>query len=97
MSKDIAQICDETRLRKRMQESGIDLILASSRRNVAYLTGYQTEHWTWEHAILHMMEKEYDGQDYLIFAGFPLEADKRTFLIDYAHREDVTLTNCLSI
>lgn len=71
MNKYIAHICDGKRLRKKMEENRVDLILASSRRNVAYLTGYQTEHWTWEHAILHMMEKEYDGQDYFIFAGFP--------------------------
>ena len=81
-------ICDADRLRTRMEKAGIDLILASSRRNVAYLTDHQTEHWTWEHAILHMMEKEYDGADYLLFAGFPLDAAKKSFLVEYAHREE---------
>lgn len=71
-----------------MEAEGIDLILASSRRNIAYLTDHQTEHWTWEHAILHMMEKEFDGGDYVLFAGFPLNADRGTFLVDYAHREE---------
>src|SRR5580765_2147006 len=62
-------ICDPDRLRERMAAQKIDLLLASSRRNVAYLTDHQTAEWTWEHAILHMMEKEYDGWDYLLFAG----------------------------
>ena len=61
---------DYDRLRKQMAAQGIDIILASSKRNVAYLSDHQTEHWNWEHAVLHMMEKEYDGRDYLVFAGF---------------------------
>ena len=71
-----------------MTARGIDLILASSKRNVAYLTDHQTAHWTWEHAILHMMEKEYDGADYVVFAGFPADGAARSFLVEYAHRED---------
>lgn len=74
-----------------MSEADIDLILATSRRNVAYLTDHQTAHWTWEHAILHMMEKEYEGWDYLLFAGLPLDTSKKTFLVEYAHREGAIL------
>jgi len=71
-----------------MEQARVDFILASSRRNVGWLVDHQTEHWTWEHAILHMMEKEYDGQDYLVFAGFPRDPGKRTFLVEFAHREE---------
>lgn len=84
----LAAPCDAPRLRQAMDAAGIDMLLASSRRNVAYLTDHQTDHWTWEHAILHMMEKEYDGQDYLLFAGFPLDATKDSFLVEFAHREE---------
>jgi Xaa-Pro aminopeptidase len=71
-----------------MEVAGIDLVLATSRRNVAYLTDHHTEHWSWEHAILHMMEKEFDGWDYLLFGGFPRDPNKTTFLVEYAHRQD---------
>ncbi|HPK04194.1 MAG TPA: M24 family metallopeptidase [Candidatus Sumerlaeota bacterium] len=81
-------VCDYDRLRAAMDRAGLDLILASSRRNVGWLTDHQTEHWTWQHAILHMMEKEYDGQDYLVFAGFPRDPAKRSYLVEFAHREE---------
>jgi Xaa-Pro aminopeptidase len=71
-----------------MAARGIDLILANSKRNIAYLTDHQTAHWTWEHAILHMMEKEYDGRDYVVFAGFSVDPAGKSFLVEYAHREE---------
>jgi hypothetical protein len=41
----------------------IDLLLATSRRNVAYLTDHQTAEWNWEHAILHMMVERSEFRD----------------------------------
>jgi len=70
-----------------MQVAGLDLVLANARRTVSWLTDYQTVYWTWDHAILHMLDKEYDGRDYHVFAGFPREPGKHSFLVEYAHRE----------
>ena len=55
---------DANRLRTVMKDRAIDLILATGKRNVGYLTDHQIDHWSWEHAILHMMEKEYDNWEY---------------------------------
>ena len=52
-----------------MEREGVDLILASSKVNAGYLSGLFTQVWDWDHAVLHMMEKEYDGWDYLISGG----------------------------
>jgi len=81
-------VVDEDRLRRSMKDRGIDLVLATGKRNVGYLTDHQTDHWNWEHAILHMMEKEYDDWDYQVMAGFALDEDRETFLVEYAHRQD---------
>src|SRR5687768_2483974 len=85
---DRAPISDAVRLRREMAARGIDLILASSKRNVAYLTDHQTAHWTWEPAILQMKEKEYGGRDYRIFGGFPADPAGKSVLVEYAHREE---------
>lgn len=79
---------DANRLRTVMKDRAIDLILATGKRNVGYLTDHQIDHWSWEHAILHMMEKEYDNWEYQVFAGFSLDDSRETFLVEYAHRQD---------
>jgi Xaa-Pro aminopeptidase len=88
MTSKRSPICDTPRLRQHMAARGIDLVLANSKRNVAYLTDHQTANWTWEHAILHMMEKEYDGADYVVMAGLAADPSIKSFIVEYAHRED---------
>ena len=58
--KNAAPVFDIEKARSRMEQAGIDLILASSKVNTGYLSGLYTHVWGWDHAILHALEKEYD-------------------------------------
>ena len=80
------RVCDEPRLRQAMQQNGIDLIVARSKTNVGYLTGHFTSTWHWDSAILHFMQMEYEGWDYVVYGGFPADPDKDIFLLEYNHR-----------
>lgn len=84
--KNTQPLFDEARVQKRMEQAGIDLILASSKVNAGYLSGLFTQVWDWDHSILHALEKEYDGWDYLIFVGLPRDPIHSQFMVEYYHR-----------
>ena len=71
-------IFDEARLRSLMTRDGLDLVLATSRANVGYLSNWLTHHWTWDWPFWYEMEKEYDGWDYLLLAGVPMRRRARS-------------------
>lgn len=84
-----APIFDQERCRTLMEKGGIDLILASSSVNVGYLSGLFTHMPSWETAsIMHVTEKEYDKGDLLLFAGFPYDPERASFLVLYHHTVD---------
>ena len=78
-------IFDETRLRSLMERDGLDLVLASSRQNVGYLTNWFTHCWNWDWPFWAEMEKEYDGWDYLLLAGLPSNPATEPFFVTYYH------------
>jgi Xaa-Pro aminopeptidase len=78
-------IFDAGRLRRLMERDGLDLILASSRVNVGYLSNWLTHSWTWEWPFWFEVEKEYDGWDYLLFTGIPVNPDKTPFFVTFYH------------
>lgn len=83
---DPPRVCDEVRLREAMERTGLDLIVATSRANVGYLTGHFTTTWHWDSAILHFMKMEYEGWNYVVYGGFPRDPTKDVFLLEYNHR-----------
>ena len=66
-----------------MTRDGLDLVLATSRANVGYLSNWLTHHWTWDWPFWYEMEKEYDGWDYLLLAGVPADAAKSAFFVTF--------------
>jgi Xaa-Pro aminopeptidase len=78
-------VFDPARLKRLMERDGIDLVLASSRVNVGYLSNWFTHSWTWDWPFWFEVEKEYDGWDYLLFAGIPAEAEKTPFFVTFYH------------
>ena len=78
-------IFDETRLGSLMDRDGLDLVLATSRVNVGYLSNWLTHHWTWDWPFWFEMEKEYDGWDYLLFAGVSADAARNPFFVTFDH------------
>ena len=82
-------IFDSARLRAHMERDGIDLVLATSRPNVGYLSNWFTHHWTWDWPFWFEVDKEYDGVDYLLFAGVPLDPAKAFFVTFYHHVSSV--------
>ena len=77
-------IFDEARLRRLMARDGIDLLLATSRTNVGYLSNWFTHHWTWDWPFWFEVEKEYDGVDYLLLAGVSADPSK-AFFVTFDH------------
>ena len=82
-------IFDQARLRTHMERDGIDLVLATSRPNVGYLSNWFTHHWTWDWPFWFEVDKEYDGVDYLLFAGVPVDPAKAFFVTFYHHVSSV--------
>jgi len=78
-------IFDETRLRSLMDRDAIDLVVVTSRTNVGYLSNWLTHQWTWDWPFWFEMEKEYDGWDYLLFAGVPAEVPADGFFVTFDH------------
>ena len=70
----IPPLFDPARAAALMREAGIDLLLASRRHNVAYLTG-QFSVLVWEYPeVAHCLEREDDGCEApYYFAGLPAE------------------------
>jgi len=70
-------------------EAGIDLLLASTRVNVAYLSGCMTHVWNWDYPFAFEMDQGYDRSlDYLMFAGVPADSSHHPFLVANYHAVD---------
>ena len=82
-------IFDPARLRSHMERDGIDLVLATSRPNVGYLSNWFTHHWTWDWPFWFEVDKEYDGVDYLLLAGVPADPKEAFFVTFYHHVSSV--------
>lgn len=80
------KVCDEERILAAMDRQKLDLVVATSRANVGYLTGHFTTTWHWESAILHFMKMEYEGWDYVVYGGYPRNRKDGIFLVEYNHR-----------
>ena len=67
------------RARHLMAEAGLDLLLANSIFNVAYLSGFIQHHWVWD-GIQHFMERNIWRDEARPLAGFCLDPSKTSFL-----------------
>jgi Xaa-Pro dipeptidase len=70
---------NEERTRRLMSEAGLDVLLANSKFNVAYLSGFVQFHWVWD-AIQHFMERNIWRDECIPLAGFCLDPQKSPFL-----------------
>ena len=77
----IKPIFNEARLRSHMEKHKIDLVLATSKQSVGYLSNWLTHCWNWEWPFWAEMDKEYDGGDYDLFAGVPLDSNLESFFV----------------
>ncbi|NQU11451.1 aminopeptidase P family protein [bacterium] len=77
---------DPQRAQRLMNEAGIDLLLASRRSNVAYLTGcFGIMYWEYPE-VAHMLDTEDDGcQMPYYFAGLPPDLDN-PFVVSHDNR-----------
>ena len=83
--KEIKKIFNESRLRSHMKQHNIDLVLATSRQNVGYLSNWLTHSFNWNWPFWYEMDKEFDGGDYDLFAGVPLDSNLESFFVTYYH------------
>ena len=84
----IKPIFNEDRLRSHMEKHKIDLVLATSKQSVGYLSNWLTHCWNWEWPFWAEMDKEYDGGDYDLFAGIPLDSSLESFFVTYYHHTE---------
>lgn len=84
--KEKAFMFNQARCRELMGREKIDLVLASSRANVSYLSGLSVHQWSWETAIMHFVDKEYEGGDFIPLVGFPVNPKHEAFLTIYFHQ-----------
>ena len=80
---------NEPRARKLMSAAGVDVLLANSVWNVAYLSGFVQFHWVWD-GIQHFMDRNAWRDEAKPLAGFCLDPAKSPFL---ASNEWVTRFN----
>ena len=66
------------------------------RPNVGYLSNWFTHHWTWDWPFWFEVDKEYDGVDYLLFAGVPVDPAKAFFVTFYHHVSSVRQKSWIS-
>ena len=81
---------DRARARHILREAGIDLLIASRRENIAYLTGVFS-HLYWEYPeVAHCLEREDDGCDApYYFAALPGEMDQTPFVVAHNNRAGI--------
>src|SRR5687768_15974606 len=73
-------ICmNEERARRLMAEAGLDVLLANSVFNVAYLSGFVQHHWVWD-GIQHFMDRNIWRDEAKPLAGFCLDPAQSPFL-----------------
>jgi len=78
---------DVKRLIEEMEIKNIDLLLATSRENSGYLSGYFNHIWTWDVSYLQIMNKEHEGTDYIVITGVPRDLDtKEPFIVESYHK-----------
>jgi len=81
-------IFNEDRLHSHMERHKIDLVLATSRQNVGYLSNWLTHCWNWNWPFWFEVDKEYDGGDYNQFVGVPLDSNIDSFFVTYYHHTE---------
>ena len=81
-------IFNEERLRSHMERHKIDLVLATSRQNVGYLSNWLTHCWNWNWPFWFEVDKEYDGGDYDQFVGVPFDSNLESFFVTYYHHTE---------
>jgi Xaa-Pro aminopeptidase len=81
---------DRTRAAHILKEAGIDMLIASRRENVAYLTGV-FGHLYWEYPeVAHCLEREDDGCDApYYFAALPKAIDRAPFVVAHNNRAGI--------
>ncbi|MBI4552736.1 MAG: aminopeptidase P family protein [Candidatus Latescibacteria bacterium] len=80
-------LVDRPRASRILHESDLDLLIASRRENVAYLTGVFS-HLYWEYPeVAHCLEREDDGCDApYYFAALPRASDSPPFVVAHTGR-----------
>ena len=86
----IQPLFDPARAAALMEEARMDLLLASRRHNVAYLTG-QFSLLLWEYPeVAHCLEREDDGCEApYYFAGLPAEPSQPAFVVAHENRAGI--------
>ncbi len=74
-----APCINEERARRLMARAGLDLLLANSAFNVAYLTGFIHHCWGWD-GIQQFMDRNVWRDDCRPLAGFCIDPAKKTFI-----------------
>ncbi len=73
-------ICmNQRRARRLMEKAGVDVLLANSVWNVAYLSGFVQFHWTWD-GIQHFMDRNVWRDEAKPLAAFFLDPSRKSFL-----------------
>src|ERR1051326_7931541 len=70
---------NEPRARRLMAEAGVDVLLANSVWNVAYLSGFVQFYWNWD-GIQHFMDRNIWRDEAKPLAAFCLDPSKKSFL-----------------
>lgn len=86
---------DPQRAERLMAQAGLDIILASRRHNIAYLTG-RFGILCWEYPeVAHCLEREDDGCEApYYFAGLPRDPSRAPFVIAHRNRAYVFKGRC---
>jgi Xaa-Pro dipeptidase len=78
---------DKSRLVSEMERENVDVVIATSRENVGYLSGYFTHMWTWDVSYLQINSREHQGTNYGIAAVIPKDMDaKEPFFVESYHK-----------
>ncbi len=86
---DAQPLFDPRRAATLMEAAGLDLILASRRHTVAYLTG-RFSLLVWEYPeVAHCLEREDDGCAAYYFAGLPADRSAPAFVIAHENRAHI--------
>ena len=63
------KVCNEERMKDLMEEAALDAVIAHSRINVGYLSGFFRGLWSWENECWHAFYVEADGADCFLIGG----------------------------
>ncbi len=87
-------VMDIKRFQKLMEMNDIDLLMATSRENSGYLSGYFSHIWTWDVSYLQILNIEHEGTDYHVTTCVPKDLDrKEPFIVESYHKMEY-VKNC---